>query len=593
MAIPKILHYIWLGKNPTPKIFDKCVESWKKYCPDWEIKRWDESNLDIDCCKYCRQAYDAKKFAFASDVLRFQILKEYGGVYVDIDVEFLKPIENLLDNRAFSGFESKLLVNPGVIMGAEPNNKIINEILEDYQGRTFEFNPGNQITVCNIFTDKLKEYGLVCDNTTQELENFKVFSSEFFSPKSLTDGVIRKTKNTMTIHHFEGSWLRKRDKVKSKVLMFVKRLMGEKLVNKLKSKKNQSNTESLNKRMKVLHVLSSNKYSGAENVACQIINALGEDCESAYCSPDGQIAEALNDRNIKFIPLKKMNKTEVKRAIKEFNPNIVHAHDPRAICNVGRINGKFKIIAHVHNNRPDFRKMSVNSLLFNFIAKKKKIRQIFWVSDSCFNDYIFKKKVENKSIVLNNIINQQEILDKAENAEIQDKTDLVFLGRITYQKNPQRLMEIIAKLKEKMPKIKIAVIGDGELLDETKSLAEELKIAENIKFYGFLKNGFGILKNSKLFLMSSRFEGNPMCILEAQTLGLPIIAPQISELKTTVKDGVSGYLYNSDDECVKLIVELLENKKAYKDLKESTTGFSKEYNDVKSYREKILKVYKG
>ena len=141
-----------------------------------------------------------------------------------------------------------------------------------------------------------------------------------------------------------------------------------------------------NNSMKVLHVLSSNKYSGAENVACQIINALGEDCESAYCSPDGQISEALNDRNIKFIPLKKMNKTEVKRAIKEFNPDIVHAHDPRAICNVGRINGKFKIIAHVHNNRPDFRKMSVKyhikciliGYIFNYFRNIEIISRIIY-----------------------------------------------------------------------------------------------------------------------------------------------------------------------------------------------------------------------
>ena len=240
MAIPKVLHYIWLGGNPTPKIFNKCLESWKKYCPDWEIKRWDESNLDIDCCNYCRQAYNSKKIAFASDVLRFHILKNYGGVYVDIDVEFLKSIDELLVNKAFSGFESSNLVNPGVIIGAEPNHLIIKEILEEYSHKIFEFKPGNQITVCNILTDKLKKYGLVCDNTTQDLGDFKVYASEYFSPKSLTDGKIRKTKNTMTVHHFEGSWLRKRDKIKSKILMLIKRLMGEKLVNKLKVKKQNS-----------------------------------------------------------------------------------------------------------------------------------------------------------------------------------------------------------------------------------------------------------------------------------------------------------------------------------------------------------------
>ncbi len=343
--------------------------------------------------------------------------------------------------------------------------------------------------------------------------------------------------------------------------------------------------------MKVLHILSSNKYSGAENVACQIIKAMNDECEFAYCSPDGQIREALSDRDIRFIPLNQMSKKEIKRVINEFNPDIVHAHDPRAICNVGRIKGNFKVIAHVHNNRPDFKKFSLNSILFNYIVKKKKISQIFWVSDSCLNDYKFKENVKNKSLVLNNIINQQEILDKADSAKIKDITDIVFLGRITYQKNPQRLVSIIAKLKEKMPKIKVAIIGDGDLSEETKALATELDLNENIKFYGFLNNAFGLLKNSKIFLMSSRFEGNPMCVLEAETFGLPIIAPQISELKTTVIDGESGFLYNTDEECVELIENLLKNGKKLNKLKESTLRFSKEYNNIECYKNKIKKSY--
>ena len=343
--------------------------------------------------------------------------------------------------------------------------------------------------------------------------------------------------------------------------------------------------------MKVLHVLSSNKYSGAENVACQIINALNGECESAYCSPDGQIAAALKERSVKFIPLSKMGKKEVVKAIKEYQPDIVHAHDPRAICTVGRIKGDFKIIAHVHNNRPDFKKISLNSILFNYVVKKSKIYKIFWVSNSCFDDYRFKEKVRAKSLILNNIINQDEILEKANKAELQDKADIAFLGRISYQKNPERFINIISKIKERKPDVKVAVIGDGDLMGETKSLASNLMLDDNIKFYGFLNNGFGILKNSKLFLMSSRFEGNPMCILEAQTLGLPIIAPQISELKTTVKDGVSGYLYNTDDECVEKIIELFSHAQELKELKEKTIEFSKDYNNLTDYKERILTIY--
>lgn len=343
--------------------------------------------------------------------------------------------------------------------------------------------------------------------------------------------------------------------------------------------------------MKVLHLLTSNKYSGAENVACQIISLFKEEQDLAYCSPNGQIADALKERDINFIPLNKMSKSEVKKAIKEFKPDIVHAHDPRAICTVGRIKGDFKIIAHVHNNRPDFKKLSLNSILFNYIVKKKKIRKIFWVSNSCFDDYHFNKNVKEKSLVLNNIINQEEIMAKAKNAILQDKTDIVFLGRISYQKNPQRLIQIISEIVKKKSDIKVGIIGDGDLREECENLAKDLKLENNVKFYGFQTNAFGLLKNSKLFLMSSRFEGNPMCVLEAETFGLPIIAPAISELKTTVVDGVSGFLYKSDEECVEIILDLLNNKEKYNKLKKSTEQFSKEYNNLEKYKEIVVKIY--
>lgn len=343
--------------------------------------------------------------------------------------------------------------------------------------------------------------------------------------------------------------------------------------------------------MKILHVLSSNKYSGAENVACQIINLFKDECEIAYSSPDGQISEALKERNIRFIPLSKMSKGEVKKVIKEFQPDIIHAHDPRAICICASIKTKAKIIAHVHNNRPDFKKISLNSIIFNHYTKKKKINKILWVSNSCFNDYFFNKKVENKSLVLNNIINQSEIIEKSKISELNEKSDIVFLGRLTFQKNPQRLISIIKMVSEKIPDIKVAIIGDGDLMNECLDLTKQLELENNIKFYGFQSNGFGLLKNSKLFLMTSRFEGNPMCILEAETLGLPIIAPEIGELKTTVKNGISGYLYKSDEECIDIIVNLLEDNKNYNALKNTTLEFSKEYNNLKNYKNFISDIY--
>ena len=110
--IPKIIHYIWLGGNPLPEMVEKCIKSWEKFCPEWEIKRWDESNLEIDFCKYCKQAYNEKKYAFASDALRFKIIKENGGVYLDVDVELLKPLDDLLNNNFNKIINNDATINP-------------------------------------------------------------------------------------------------------------------------------------------------------------------------------------------------------------------------------------------------------------------------------------------------------------------------------------------------------------------------------------------------------------------------------------------------------------------------------------------------
>ena len=228
-----------MGGAPLPKIAEKCIESWKKFCPDYEIKRWDESNLNIDINKYCRQAYNMKKFAFASDVLRFEILKNEGGIYLDIDVELIKPLDEFLSSEMICGFETSNLINPGVLIGAAPNHKIVQELCEIYNAKEFVFNPQNQETVCNITTNKLIEYGLTANNTMQSFDLFKAYPAEYFSPKSLTDGKIRKTKNTYAIHHFAGTWIGKKQKFKTKILQFAKRLMGEKLVNKLKNRKSK------------------------------------------------------------------------------------------------------------------------------------------------------------------------------------------------------------------------------------------------------------------------------------------------------------------------------------------------------------------
>ncbi len=200
----KKIHYVWIGNNPKPEKIEKCIESWRKFCPDYEIIEWNELNYNVNKCKYSEIAYKDKKYAFVSDYMRFDVLYNYGGVYLDTDVELLKDITPLLSTN-FMGFERAGEINPGLIMYSEKGNKTLKEILDYYNS----FNDNKidyNVTVCNITTDILKKYGLTCENTLQKVADFTIYPTEYFNPKGGDYGKEKITKNTYCIHHYLASW---------------------------------------------------------------------------------------------------------------------------------------------------------------------------------------------------------------------------------------------------------------------------------------------------------------------------------------------------------------------------------------------------
>lgn len=206
--IPKLIHYCWFGNNPLPDIVLQCMESWKKMCPDYQIQLWNEKNFDVNCCTYVREAYDKKKWAFVSDVARIKVLDEYGGIYVDTDVEILKPLDELLNNKAFMGFQYGLGVNTGLIMGSEANHPILKEHLSVYDDMKFVKEDGSiDTTTCvDITTDILAKHGLELVNKEQIIGNVKIFPMEYFCPMNPLTGKIKITNNSYSIHRFIGSW---------------------------------------------------------------------------------------------------------------------------------------------------------------------------------------------------------------------------------------------------------------------------------------------------------------------------------------------------------------------------------------------------
>ncbi|WP_209391134.1 glycosyltransferase family 32 protein [Chryseobacterium sp. RR2-3-20] len=234
--IPKIIHYCWFGGKELPDLAKKCIESWKKHLPEYEIKEWNESNFDLDLYPFTRQAYDSKKFAYVTDVVRLYVLKKEGGVYLDSDVEMLKPLDDFLHHAAFSGFEDNNVVPTG-IMASEKNSIWATEMLSYYDGKSFLDANGNPILETNVvvITNLMKDKGFVMDNTFQEISNYIAFyPSDVFCPKSHATGELLLTKKSVCIHHFAGSWLPIDIKFRKKLAGFFRKTIGNKLYNKLR-----------------------------------------------------------------------------------------------------------------------------------------------------------------------------------------------------------------------------------------------------------------------------------------------------------------------------------------------------------------------
>lgn len=242
--IPKIIHYFWFGGNTLPEMAKKCIESWKKYCPGYEIKEWNENNYDIESCEYTKEAFQEKKWAFVSDYARFDILYQYGGLYFDTDVELIRPIDEILERGSYMGIEMEkfdkgsnweITVNPGLGMAAKPGLPLYKTILDGYAKRHFQREDGSldQETVVTFVTDILKEKGLVCKPGIQEVEGVVLYPKEYFCPMNYFTGELKITEHTYSIHHFGESWVDEKEKYISKLLRNFQQWIPEKVAKML------------------------------------------------------------------------------------------------------------------------------------------------------------------------------------------------------------------------------------------------------------------------------------------------------------------------------------------------------------------------
>lgn len=344
--------------------------------------------------------------------------------------------------------------------------------------------------------------------------------------------------------------------------------------------------------MKVMHVLNSRIYSGAEKVVCQIIKAFEKtgEAQMVYCSPDSEIVrQMLSEQNVTFLPILNLTPKELRQVIEEQKPDLIHAHDMRASFVSALCCGRIPLISHIHNNAYNARGISPKSIAYLLAGWKAK--HILWVSNSSYEGYAFHKLFAKKSSVLYNIIDTEQIFaKKAQDTAVYDY-DVIYVGRLTFQKDPQRLMRLCARLKEKKRDLKVAIVGTGELEEETKALCEELNLRENVHFLGFQSNPIKMVHDSKAMVLTSRWEGTPMCALEAMALGTPVVSTPSDGMKDLVIDGVNGYLCEEDAMLAEKLLRIITDARHREMLSENAVKRFAQINDAPKYQRAIADCY--
>ena len=234
MNIPKVIHYCWFGKGEMPAIAKKCIKSWKKYCPQYQIVCHNEENFDISENRYAKEAYDAGKWAFVSDYVRLKVLFDEEGIYLDTDVELIKPIDDLIKETGYMGFDDNGNMSTGLGFACEKGNELVGRLLADYDDISFIYPDGSyDITPCpDRNSETMKRLGMDFDNKDQIFMGIHILPEDYLCPMKYYTGKKIITENTYSIHHFCASWT----SATSKRTVFLKRIVGVKMYNKLYGK---------------------------------------------------------------------------------------------------------------------------------------------------------------------------------------------------------------------------------------------------------------------------------------------------------------------------------------------------------------------
>ncbi len=346
----------------------------------------------------------------------------------------------------------------------------------------------------------------------------------------------------------------------------------------------------MNGSIKVLHVLKSSTYSGAENVVITIIKNLPGNYESAYAASDGEIRFVLEKEKIKHYLFDKFTLSNLIKVVKDFDPDIIHAHDFSATVACANLRGRFRIISHLHYDPPWVKTWNLRTMVY--VLSTSKISKVLSVSAKSFENMVFSKLIKKKYENVRNPIDIKRVLALGNLDEQVGIYDLLFVGRFVEQKNPQRFINIVNLLAQKGQYLKCAMLGVGDLTEECEQLIAHYGLQKQIELLGFKKNPYIYMKSAKLLCVTSKWEGYGLVVVEANILGTPVLSSYTSGVVEVLGENAIE-LCGSDQEFIDKIQLLLNNYSEYEEWKNMTLKRVKQLTKLDEYIRKIDQVYRN
>lgn len=339
---------------------------------------------------------------------------------------------------------------------------------------------------------------------------------------------------------------------------------------------------------RILHVLSTNSFSGAENVAITIIKNAQKDYEVAYASVEGPIRDTLQNNNVEFLPMSELSLSEIRRIIKKWQPDIIHAHDFKSSIKSGLATFEIPVIAHIHQSPEWFKSYNIKSL--SVLLASVRFKKIIFVTPTLLDSAQILNNIKGKIEVISNVIDTNEVYRKSREINSHDKFDLAYVGRLEEVKNPLRFIKIVKEVKKFKNDISAVMVGDGSMKESCKSLIKELGLEKNLKLTGFLENPLVPLVNSDIYIMTSKSEGLPLSVLEALSLGKPVLITKLDEIVKAIGNETL-FVCETDHDFVENIRLLKNNAEFYKQKSMLSKNKALDLFDMQRYMERFYAVY--